>query len=167
MKITLKINGQHYRFAWSSWVVCLFCHVSGLWADAAVTWGPFRAGGQCSPPGLHPCLCCLDNRIGHPANFTHSFSLGTYREATYGTCLRLYSLQSGHVGPAYACHLQVFISSTPISCAILFLLSSLLSALFRLPVHPFFRSKESMVWMNTSFTCSCQPCSLSSRLCLP
>ena len=27
-------------------------------------------------------------------------------------------------------------------------------------------SKESTVWMNTSYTCSCRPCSLSSLLCL-
>lgn len=29
---------------------------------------------------------------------------------------------------------------------------------------PTFCSKENTVWMNTSFTCSCQPCSLSSLL---
>lgn len=63
--------------------VCL----PGFWADAAVTWGPIRAGGQCSPPGLHSCLCCLDHRAGHPANCTHPFSVGTYRETTYGKCL--------------------------------------------------------------------------------
>lgn len=37
----------------------------------------------------------------------------------------------------------------------------------RLPTRASIFSKENTVWMNTSCTCSCQPCSLWSLLCLP
>lgn len=66
---------------WSTQTAAL--SFAGVWVNAALAWGPIRAGGQRSPPGLHSCLRCLDHRAGHPAHCTHTFSAGSYRETAY------------------------------------------------------------------------------------
>lgn len=68
----------------------------------------------------------------------------------------------------HACHFRATDLGTmhAIICTTSHLLSSFLSSSFLPTVPPSFCSKQNMVWMNTSYTCSCQPYSLSSLLCL-